>query len=79
MTFYQNVGLTIFHQTVASPLTCWIHNDFMYVRFGRMRYTETWSKSRSVCLLSVHAHNSKTIHQIRLILSYHVGSSKMVL
>ena len=23
----------------------WIHNDSMYVRFGGMRNTETWSKS----------------------------------
>ena len=22
----------------------WMHNDFMYVRFGGMRNTKTWSK-----------------------------------
>ena len=25
----------------------WIHDDFMYVRFARMRNTKTWSKSSS--------------------------------
>ena len=24
----------------------WMHNDFMYVRFGGMRNTKIWSKSR---------------------------------
>ena len=24
----------------------WMHNDFMYVRFGGMRNTKTWHKSK---------------------------------
>ena len=24
----------------------WIHNDSMYIRFGRIRSTKTWSKSK---------------------------------
>ena len=44
--FYQNLGLTkVFHQTVGSPLIKRIHNESMYVRFGGMRDTKTWSKS----------------------------------
>ena len=38
--FHQNVGLT-----EASPSINWINNGSMYVRFGGMRNTKTWSKS----------------------------------
>ena len=33
--FYQNVGL----------ISLFIHNDSMYVRFGGIRNSKTWSKS----------------------------------
>ena len=36
MTFYQNVEL-------ISLCSVWIHNDSMYVRFGGIRNTKTWS------------------------------------
>ena len=35
----------VFQQTEGFSLVAWIHNDFMYVRFGGMRNTKTWSKS----------------------------------
>ena len=44
MSFFQNLVLTKVYQTVLSPPIRWIHNDFMYVRFGEIRNTETWSK-----------------------------------
>ena len=34
------------------PTHLWIHNDFMYVRFGGIRSTKTWSKSSNT-----HEHN----------------------
>ena len=36
-----------FHQTVGFPPIRWLHNDFMYVRFGGIRNTKTWGKSTS--------------------------------
>ena len=42
LLFYQNVGLTKFQ---ISLFIVWIHNDSMYVRFGGIRNTKTWSKS----------------------------------
>ena len=30
--------------TICSQIK-WIHNDFMYLRFGGKRITKTWSKS----------------------------------
>ena len=51
MTFLLEIeadqSVFVFHQTVGSPLIRWIHNDSMYVRFGGMRNTKTWSKSTS--------------------------------
>ena len=35
----------VFNQTVGSPPIRWIHNDSMYVRFGGIRNTKTWSMS----------------------------------
>ena len=35
----------VFHQTAISPPIMWILNDSMYVRFGGVRNTKTWSKS----------------------------------
>ena len=37
---------SVFHQTVESPPIRWIHNDSMYVRYGGIRNTRTWSKSK---------------------------------
>ena len=47
MTFFQNSVLSkfVFQQTVSFSHIKWIHNDFVYVRFGGMRKTKTWSKS----------------------------------
>ena len=45
MTFYQNVGL-YFISDSNIPTHLWIRNDSMYVRFGGIRNTKTWSKSR---------------------------------
>ena len=41
---YHNVGL-YFSIKKDFTLFKWMHNDFMYVRFGGMRNTKTWSKS----------------------------------
>ena len=40
------MGLTKVFQ--ISLCVVWIHNDSMYVRFGGIRNTKTWSKSRCV-------------------------------
>ena len=47
MTFFPEFGANKFvlHQTVGSPPIIWIHNNSMYVRFGGIRNTKTWSKS----------------------------------
>ena len=49
MTFYHNVVLTKLTNFVFQMSLCiaWIYNDSMYVRFGGIRNTETWSKSRA--------------------------------
>ena len=50
MSFLPEFGV-VFHQTFGSPPIRWIHNDSMYVRFGEIRNTKTWSKSTvSVCM-----------------------------
>ena len=38
----------VFHQTVGAPFIRWIHHDSIYVRFGGMKSTKTWGKSRLV-------------------------------
>ena len=47
MTFLPECGADIlyFSRPEAFSLIKWVHNDFMYVRFGGMRNTKTWSKS----------------------------------
>ena len=39
------VDISVFHETVTSPLTRQIYNASMYVRFGGVKNTKTWSKS----------------------------------
>ena len=47
MPFFKNLVRTkVFHRTVGVAPSKWIHNDFMYVRFGGRRNTKTWSKSK---------------------------------
>ena len=43
MTFLPECGADISDCNIATHL--WIHNDSMYVRFGGIRNTKTWSKS----------------------------------
>ena len=45
MTFFQEFGAGMYFtlKVIFSPLW-WIHNDSMYVRFGGIRNTKTWSK-----------------------------------
>ena len=46
MTFLPKcVAKFVFQQTEGFSLIKWIHNDFMYVRFGDMRDTKTWITS----------------------------------
>ena len=47
MTFLPKCGAdkTVFQQTESFSLIKWIHNDFMNVKFGGMRNTQTWSNS----------------------------------
>ena len=48
MTFLSKCGADksfLFQQREGFSLIKWIHNDFMYVRFGGIRNTKTWSKS----------------------------------
>ena len=42
MTFLPEF-VAVFHQTVGFPLIRWIHKDSMYLIFGGMRNTKTWS------------------------------------
>ena len=44
MTFLPECGLTKVFQ--ISLCIVWMHNYSMYVRFGGIRNTKTWSKSR---------------------------------
>ena len=46
MTFFKNLVLTkvVFHRTIGFPPSEWIHNDSIYIRFGGIRNTMTWSK-----------------------------------
>ena len=49
------------------PPIRWIHNDFIYVRYGGIRNTKTWSKSiqeQNLCLLS--------ITMLNLVVDYHI-------
>ena len=45
MTFLLECGAdkSVFQTSLCSA---WIHNDFIYVRFGGIRNTKTWSKFR---------------------------------
>ena len=57
MTFFPEFGADksiVFHETVVSPPSKWIHNDSVCVRFGGIRNTKTLSKSScgSVHLIS---------------------------
>ena len=48
--FFQEFGAdSYFILAVISTSISWIHNDSMYVRFGGIRNTKTWSKSRFHC------------------------------
>ena len=39
---------SVFQQKEGFSLIKWIHNVFMYARFGGMRNTKTWSKSTEI-------------------------------
>ena len=45
MTFLPECGAVYFISDSNIPTHLWIHNDSMYVRFGGIRNTKTWSKS----------------------------------
>ena len=54
MTFLPECGADkslYFISDSNSPTHLWIHNDSMYVRFGGIRNTKTWSKSISVYII----------------------------
>ena len=42
MTFFQEFGAD---KSISSDRSRWLNNDSMYVRFGGIRNTKTWSKS----------------------------------
>ena len=46
MTFLPECGVLYFSIEKDFSLFRWMDNDFMYFRFGGMRNTKTWSKSR---------------------------------
>ena len=48
MTFSPEFGAdkSISSDNRFSPLISWIHNDSMYVRFGGMRNSKAWCKSK---------------------------------
>ena len=53
MTFLPECGAFTISIEKDFSLFQWMHNDFMYVRFGGMRNTKTWSKSVSVVMCQV--------------------------
>ena len=51
MTFLPECGADKFISDSNIPTHLWIHNDSMYVRFGGIRNTKTWSKSTHLWLV----------------------------
>ena len=58
MTFLPECGADksfVFQHREGFSLFKWMHNDFMYVRYGGMRNTKTWSKSTSKHMSTEHS------------------------
>ena len=56
--FYQNVGFVF----QISLCIVWIHNDSMYVRFGGIRNTKTWTKSNRRTVLTQFCVQQTLVH-----------------
>ena len=55
MTFLPECGADISDSNIPTHL--WIHNDSMYVRFGGIRNTKTWSKSAETVVYFISKYN----------------------